>query len=525
MGAVYEAERRSTHERFAIKVILEQLNDDPCYRARFEREVAALRSIRHPNVVNVYESRLPEPGSTESPFLVMELLCGEPLEMLLRREGTVAPARAVRIMLQVLDGLAAAHAVGVLHRDLGPTNVFLVPEPDGRLHVKVLDFGLARPLESDESGPGLTQVGTWLGKPAYVSPELLRNAALDQRADLFACGMVLYRMLAGRLPYVATRGSALWSERYAQRSAPPEYQPPRTLAPGIPEALDRIVARAIRKDPERRYASARAMQEDLLRFEDDGVDRPRPVDAAALRVPIDRCGSSAFGAPALFVGRRRSRPRARPSLVAASVVLAGLLAALLVLQQHETGGPAPVAPEAVAASGVGADGVPDGTTGSLPDTSVDPATATTTAPGAEPAAGAGFPSAAPADGTAEPTPETAVVRISLAPLPRGAVATVGGRPVPDSGVVEVERSATPLEVSVAFPDGRYRLFVERVVPSADRAVQVRLRPGRITVTGTAEPPAAAPAPPTAEGARADSGSRTVAGRFGTLFAGGYDEAP
>ncbi|MDI7270081.1 MAG: serine/threonine-protein kinase, partial [Myxococcota bacterium] len=190
MGIVCEAEKLATHETFALKVMHQHLAADPAHAARFEREVNALRAIRHPNVIDIYEWSFSPVGSGEASFVVMELLEGETLQQLLRREGLLPPRRAVAFMLQVLDGLAAAHRVGVLHRDLAPSNVFLAARADGKPRVKILDFGLARSILGEEGSAAVTQPGTVMGKPAFAPPELFHEQPVGEADDIFGCGMI-----------------------------------------------------------------------------------------------------------------------------------------------------------------------------------------------------------------------------------------------------------------------------------------------------------------------------------------------
>jgi serine/threonine-protein kinase len=191
MGTVYEAEKLATHQTFAVKLMRGDFGEDDSHLLRFVREVKALREIRHPNVVDVYEWEVPKQGGGGRPYVVMEFLKGETLQDLLRRERLLPPRPAVAVMLQVLDGLAAAHGVGVVHRDLGPSNVFLVADPERKLDVKLLDFGLARPLLGDDAGVAVTQPGTMMGKPAYAAPESFDELGLGPVADILACGMIL----------------------------------------------------------------------------------------------------------------------------------------------------------------------------------------------------------------------------------------------------------------------------------------------------------------------------------------------
>lgn len=267
MGSVYAAEKITTHELFALKFMNREFIADETYIQRFKREIASLNAIRHPNVVNVFDWYLPSPDSEDLPYIVMELLDGEGLDELLDRKKKLTVEETIAIMLQVLDGLAAAHEIGVIHRDLGTTNVFLFDHPDKKLHVKLLDFGLAKPLHAGEQHANITKEGTVIGKAAFAAPEIFHDLKLDGRSDIFACGMMMMRMLTGRLPYKEAKTHLLWVERYTDRENKADYPSCRTFNPDLPESLDRLVSLAIKKMPEQRYGDARRMQADLLNVE------------------------------------------------------------------------------------------------------------------------------------------------------------------------------------------------------------------------------------------------------------------
>jgi serine/threonine-protein kinase len=264
MGAVFEVEKLATRKRFAAKFLHEHLATEREYRLRFEREVGALCAVRHPHIVNIFGWRLPAIGEGGKPYILMELLHGEGLDQLLAREVALPPRRAISILLQVLDGLAAAHQSGVIHRDLGPSNVFLTAQPHGDPLVKLLDFGLAGPMGGGEARANVTQAGTVMGKPAYVAPEMFERKPIDSRSDIFACGVLLFRMISGRLPYREQESSLLWIERYAERQERRPYPRLRDVLAVVPEILDDACFRAMRRNPEERFHSARAMQMDLL---------------------------------------------------------------------------------------------------------------------------------------------------------------------------------------------------------------------------------------------------------------------
>jgi serine/threonine-protein kinase len=298
MGSVFLAEKVSTGEPMAIKFLRQDCLEDPAYLARFEREVSALRSIRHPNVVNVFGWYVPQTiESDERPYIVMEYLDGEGLDKVLARQRVLSPLTAVRIMLQILDGLAAAHQMGVVHRDLGPSNVFLIARARGRFHVKLLDFGLARnlsvptPQSKGVERSDLTERGTLMGKPAYVAPEMLVGQEQDVRADIFACGVLLFRMLTGAFPYKESDSHLLWIERVRDARSGTEYAPPSSFVPDILPALDWITAHAMRVRPEDRYQSVEKMQEEILEVENSlTAEHPSVADWTSSRPGIPALG-------------------------------------------------------------------------------------------------------------------------------------------------------------------------------------------------------------------------------------------
>lgn len=247
MGVVFLAEDQRLRRRVALKLIRDDVND-PEARARLTREARLAASVSHPAICQVLEL-----GEwNEQPFLVMEFLAGEPLAARLLRER-LSPSQASRIALCVVDALSVLHGHGIVHRDLKPSNIFLSPAG-----VKLLDFGLARPLEriSAETTTVLTQAGTFVGTPHYAAPEQLTGADVDARADLFSAGVVLFEMLAGRPPFSGSTLPALMHS--VMYDAPPVL----TGSPAI-AALDRVLHRALAKSPRERYATADELAGDL----------------------------------------------------------------------------------------------------------------------------------------------------------------------------------------------------------------------------------------------------------------------
>ena len=491
MGTVWVARRTSTDQEFAVKFLKEEYAEDPTYLARFEREVAALRAIRHPNVVDIFEWSMPRDLPGSKPYVVMELLQGEGLDQFVRRQRIVPPRLAVKIMLQILDGLGAAHNVGVVHRDLGPSNVFLSPQSAGSYLVRVLDFGLARPLVSDgEDGP-VTQAGTLIGKPGYMAPESFIYEGGDRRADLFACGMMLFRMLAGRLPYRESKAQLLWAERLSERHHNREYVSIREFAGWLPERLALVVTKAVRRNPEERYRSTEEMQLDLMSIDDGLLLRAGeavPSLAAAPSVP-DTSSSVAPGSltgtrpDATLIGRRKSVALG----VALSLVVVLAVATALLVWRPWAGDETPSAAGNVAGSS-DATAVVLASVADAAAAAPGPELGPVSPPAAEDAATAvevAAADAAPPPGEADANPTVLVV---LAGVPEGATVKVGELvPEGDPPKVRVPRTEELLEVVVEAPG--YRKFTELVLPTIDRLVNVRLEPIRATSSGgTRRPP-------------------------------------
>jgi eukaryotic-like serine/threonine-protein kinase len=263
MGVVYAAHDDRLDRPVAIKRIRPDLTHGQA-RDRFWREARAASSISHPNVCQLYEIDEDSSGL----FLTMELLEGEPLSERLDR-GPMAAREAVQTAVAILSALAALHRKGIIHRDLKPSNIFLSTHG-----VKLLDFGLARPLLGTK-GPDenrLTMPGVLLGTPSYMAPELIEGASGDARSDLFALGVILYEMLAGRRPFLG--GSVFEVARAIVQDEPPALGG----SPGV-VGIDRVVHRALRKPVQERYQTADLFTDDLkaLMIDTGDVSRVRPM--------------------------------------------------------------------------------------------------------------------------------------------------------------------------------------------------------------------------------------------------------
>jgi serine/threonine protein kinase/tetratricopeptide (TPR) repeat protein len=265
MGVVYDGIDTRLGRRVALKTIRPDVLDDDVARERFWREARLAASVNHPHVCQIYEiaeahGRL---------FIAMERLEGEPLSARLSR-GPVPLPDTVRIGLEILSALAALHGCGIVHRDLKPSNIFLTA-----FGVKLLDFGLARPVieDAERTRIELTQQGTIMGTPKYMTPEQLQGRRIDARTDLFATGVILYEMLAGRTPFEAN--SMPSAVALILHTDPPVLGG----SPGI-AAADRVIHRALAKAPDGRYDSAASMADDLrtVLFPNEEERRPaRPL--------------------------------------------------------------------------------------------------------------------------------------------------------------------------------------------------------------------------------------------------------
>ncbi len=331
MGAVYTATHIGLDKRVVVKVLRPEHARSSNIRMRFFREGKAASAIRHPHVVDVTDV-----GEHEGiPFLVMEHLDGQTLGDLIAREGALPTGRAVDLMLPVIDAVDAAHAAGVVHRDLKPDNLFVARSATGDEFPKVLDFGISR-LVSD--GGRRTGTAALLGTPAYIAPEQIESTRdADARSDQYALGVILYECLTG---VAAFPGEHVY--QILKQVGDGAFQPPRVHRPDLPAPLESIVLRAMARDPARRFSSLREMARALLPF---ATPRARaswtptlaPVADAAPPTDLAHVSRSAVtqvAHPDTLVDAVRSHdttlPRGRsPSRIRGAVVLALLGLALV----------------------------------------------------------------------------------------------------------------------------------------------------------------------------------------------------
>jgi serine/threonine protein kinase len=292
MGQVLRVVDRSNGRTMALKVIRPQDDDDPDRGRRFKREIESLAKIRHPAVLQVAQWGY-EGGEL---FFVSELIDGEDLKLVTERRGPWPPAEAAAAVATVAEALAAAHKVGIVHRDVKPSNIMLAR--DGS--IRLLDFGLARGFGVDVTT--LTRTGMIVGTPAYMAPEQFEAAsAVDERTDVYSLGIVLFELLTGRLPFSGSTPIGMALKHKTE--APPALA---SVNADVPAWLDRVVHQCLQKDPARRFPSASALAAVLRKTRtrterralpsgDVVVDDPTQVSdwALVLESPEEKTGWSA----------------------------------------------------------------------------------------------------------------------------------------------------------------------------------------------------------------------------------------
>jgi DNA-directed RNA polymerase subunit RPC12/RpoP len=307
MGIVFQAEDTMQKRPVALKAIRPALAVGEESRKRFLREGRAMARLQHEHVVRLYEVN----EESGVPYIVMELLTGDPLHHRLLREGLLPPAETLRIGREVAEVLAVAHAEGMIHRDIKPENIFLEGSA-GR--VKLLDFGLVSAIADDSR---LTQTGDVMGTPAYMSPEQGRGDKVDCRCDLFSLGVVLYRMSTGKEPF--TGAGPLETITAAARETPPA---PRMLNAAVPADLSDLIMRLLEKSPNRRGTAQEAV--DALTRIERGEPMPAPAPTPAQPAPP----VAEFAELPPEIVQSPSPPRSGSGTLLA-LLIGGVLAALL----------------------------------------------------------------------------------------------------------------------------------------------------------------------------------------------------
>ena len=266
MGAVYQAEDTVLHRKVAVKILLPELNNRAEARSRFLREAQAVAALSHDHIIAIHEVH----ECDGLPFLVMPLLSGETLQSQLRRDGALPIPLSIRYGREIAEALSAAHAAGIVHRDIKPSNIFLerfVRSGEEHVRVKILDFGLARPIEGAEV---VTLEGVIVGTPAYMAPEQARGDLVDERSDLFSLGSVLYEMCTGKRAFAGNSSMAVLTALATQTPAPASR-----LNPAVPVWLADLISELLQKQREDRPKSSALIAAKLASHESSG-DPPMP---------------------------------------------------------------------------------------------------------------------------------------------------------------------------------------------------------------------------------------------------------
>jgi serine/threonine protein kinase len=294
MGCVYQAEHALIEKKVALKVLFQDLTRRPDLVARFLQEAKSASRIGHENVIDISDFGQSPDGLV---YIAMEYLDGQDLGKLLKAQKVLDWQRARPILMQITKALRAAHERGVIHRDMKPENVYLI-QRDGRPDfVKVLDFGIAKVVNPDESdGPRLTQTGMIFGTPEYMSPEQAQGSPPDHRVDVYAVGCIMYHLLTGSVPFTADNFMGILTKHLLERPVPLRQRRPDL---DIPPEVEVVCLRALEKDRDKRYADMDAFYQALgaaggMPFEPSSVfSAPRP----AAKQPTPAAGSRAPAGP------------------------------------------------------------------------------------------------------------------------------------------------------------------------------------------------------------------------------------
>jgi len=258
MGSVYLAEHPLIGKQVALKVLHAELSANQDVITRFFNEARAVNDIKHPNIVDIIDFGMLSQQGQNFVYFIMELIEGPSLAELLRREPSLPPERAFGIAWQICDALGASHAMGIVHRDLKPDNVMLIQRGRMRDFVKVLDFGIAK--LTGNPGSHQTRTGVIMGTPAYMSPEQCEGRGnIDHRTDIYALGILLYRMLTGHVPFVGEGYGEVLVQHLTQQPAWPS-----SIHGGIPPHVEAVVMKALEKRPDARYPNMEELMKALV---------------------------------------------------------------------------------------------------------------------------------------------------------------------------------------------------------------------------------------------------------------------
>lgn len=268
-STVYLANQKSLNREVAIKILHSDFANNPLKIRRFQNEAEAISCLSHPNIAAVHDYGVLPEGQ---PYLVMEYANGKTISEIVKEKGKFSNPEAVTLFIQACDGLAEAHTKGLIHRDIKPSNIILVGSEEGTLRVKILDFGLAKMITGDDDVEDLTRTGEVLGTPAFMSPEQCRGEFVDKRTDIYSFGCVMYMMLSGQQPLSGENTFELIKKQIS-------YKPPPLgrLVSDIPKRMERIVSKALAKEPDERFQSFADLKDALLGNEPSLLDNLRSI--------------------------------------------------------------------------------------------------------------------------------------------------------------------------------------------------------------------------------------------------------
>jgi serine/threonine-protein kinase len=360
MGVVVAAHHLQLDQKVALKFLLPEALANPDAVARFAREARAAVKIQSEHVARVIDVGTLESGA---PYMVMEYLEGGDLAGWLQQRGPLPVDQAVEFVLQACEALAEAHALGIIHRDLKPANLFCIRRADGRLSIKVLDFGISKMTEVGISGPGaMTHATAIMGSPLYMSPEQMRSAKeVNSQTDIWALGVILFELITGKQPFVAESLPELF---HRVGSEPPP--PLRGFRPEVPAALEAVISRCLEKERQKRYPNVGGLSLALLPFAPkrakasveriSGIIQAAGLSESALAVPVSpQAGTTQVSAGTLpGVGRTTGVATQRSSAWMGAGLLLGVLvigATVTIVFLHRRAPPPPEDPHAAMQSG------------------------------------------------------------------------------------------------------------------------------------------------------------------------------
>lgn len=288
-SVTYRAIDTSLQREVAIKVLREQYASHQGFDSRFEREARSAARISHPNVISVYDYG----RQGTMPYIVMQLVDGPNLKEYVREEGPLTTEEAINFARQILEGLAAIHDEGIVHRDVKPQNVLI----DEGLQAKITDFGVAFVTVD----PGLTETGMAVGTAAYMAPEQAAGDVVGPPTDLYAVGVILYELLTGRLPFAGENPVQVMYRHVNEMPLPP-----RSLNRAVPIGVEALVLKALSKDPQDRFPNARTMRDALMSPGSAAVDTIQAATAPTVSVP--RNEARRYASPPPSSPRRRAEP-------------------------------------------------------------------------------------------------------------------------------------------------------------------------------------------------------------------------